>query len=746
MLNEWGARFLARAVVIGLVSTTAAVAANDNAIKVAPAFKPAQLTALPADNWVTNGGNLYNQRYSPLTQINRDNVKQLKGLWRASMGSGAGPGTAGQAQILEYEGTIYVPNGVNDVFAIDVETGRILWTYHGNPDPKGGSPIGRASRGVALGDGKVFVGHTDAQLAALDQKTGAVIWKIPAEDWKQGYAITAAPLYYDGLVIMGFNGGEMGTRGRLKAYDAKTGKLKWTFYTVPAPGELGHETWPQDSDAWMRGGAGIWQTPAIDPELGLIYFTTSNPGPDLNGSVRKGDNLFSVSVVAIDAKTGKYRWHFQQVHHDIWDYDSPNPVVLFDAPYDGTMRKGLVEVGKTGWAYILDRETGKPLLGIEEKPVPQEPRQATAATQPFPIGDAIVPQQVDIVPEGARIDANGNIPNNGRIFTPFWTDPITVKPGTMGGANWPPSSYDPESHLLYVCATDRISTFWVREPLETPGPNKVYMGGAFGQADVDDAGVFAALDVRTNRLAWRQQWREICYSGSVVTGGGLVFVGRADGRLTALDKRNGAKLWEFMTDAGVNSTVTTFEHKGKQYVVVHAGGGVFANGKQGDGIWMFSLDGTMNPVPPAMPGAPAGVRPTGGPGGAPAGAAAAGGAGAGGAVGGAGARAPGGAAPTGGPGAAPAQAGGAAGSARPPNRANGETIYKAACVPCHGEAGAGGHGGGPSLIAGQTADKIISVTATGKNNMPSFAATYSVDDLRDIADYITGKLASQWSR
>ncbi len=213
--------------------------------------------------------------------------------------------------------------------------------------------------------------------------------------------------------------------------------------------------------------------------------------------------------------------------------------MLFDAPYDGKMRKGVVEVSKTGWAYILDRETGKPIIGIEEKPVPQEPRQATAATQPYPIGDAIVPQQVDIVPEGVRVDENGRIPNDGKIFTPFWTDPITVKPGTMGGANWPPSSYDPETHLLYVCASDRISTFWVRLPLETPGPNKVYMGGAFGQADVDDAGVFAALDLRTNKLAWRQQWREICYSGSVVTAGGLVFVGRADGRVTALDKRNG---------------------------------------------------------------------------------------------------------------------------------------------------------------------------------------------------------------
>jgi quinohemoprotein ethanol dehydrogenase len=666
-------------------------------IKPAPAFTASQLNTLPTSAWITNGGTLHNQRYSPLTLLNRENVSKLKGLWRTSMGSGAAPGNAGQAQILAYQGVLYVANGVNDVFAMDVETGKVLWTYRGNPDPRGGSPIGKSSRGVALGEGKVFVGHTDARLAALDQRTGKVLWELPAERWQEGFAITAAPLYYDGLVIIGFNGGEMGTRGRLKAYDAKTGKLRWTFYTVPGPGEMGHDTWPEDNDAWTRGGAAIWQTPAIDSELGLLYFSTGNPGPDLHGGVRPGDNLFSVSIVAIEAKTGKYRWHFQQVHHDLWDYDSPNPVVLFDAEIDGAKRKGLVEVSKTGWAYILDRTNGKPLIGIEEKPVPQEPRQATAATQPFPIGDAIVPQEVDIVPEGARLVAGtGEVPNKGRIFTPFWTEPVPIKPGTMGGANWPPSSYDPESHLLYVCASDRISTFWVREKLEEPGPNKVYMGGSFGQADVDDSGILAALDVRTNRLKWRQQWREICYSGSIVTAGGLLFVGRADGRLTALDKSTGAKLWEFMTDAGVNTTVTTFEHKGKQLVVVHAGGGVFANGKRGDGVWMFSLDGKIDSL--ALPPPPGGR--------------------------------PGGAGPAG----PPASAG---------RQGRGEQLYKQACVPCHGESGAGGHGGGPSLITGQSAEQIISVTSTGKNNMPSFSGLYSPEDLRDIATYITDSLAGR---
>jgi quinohemoprotein ethanol dehydrogenase len=717
-----------------LVIFCAAPALSNGPIAPAPAFDAKLLTSLPAQNWITNGGTLANQRYSPLTLLNRDNVAGLKGLWRTGMGSATDPGHAGQAQILVYNGTLYVPNGANDVFAMDVETGRIHWTYRGNPDPRGGSPIGRSSRGVALGEGKVFVGHTDARLAALDQLTGKVIWSIPAERFQDGFAITAAPLYYNGLVIIGFNGGEMGTRGRIKAFDAKTGKLRWTFYTVPGPGEPGHETWPSDNDAWTRGGAAIWQTPALDPELGLLYFSTGNPGPDLRGDVRRGDNLYSVSIVAIEAKTGKYRWHFQQVRHDIWDYDSPNPVVLFDAEYDGKLRKGLVEVSKTGWAYILDRETGKPLIGIEDRPVPQEPRQATAATQPFPVGDAIVPQEIEIVPEGARIDANGELPNKGRIFTPFWTDVIMVKPGTMGGANWPPSSYDPESKLLYVCASDRISTFWAREPLEQPGPNKVYMGGGFGQAQVDDRGVLAALDVRTNRLKWRQEWREICYSGSIVTAGGLLFVGRADGRLMALDKSNGAKLWEFTTDAGVNTTVTTFEHKGKQMVVVHAGGGAFANGKRGDGIWMFSLEGKMESLPPATP-----VGPGGAPGGPPA---------SGGRPAGAGPAASGGAPSVGGlragGAAAPVPASPTAPSvADAANVENGERLYKAACLPCHGESAAGGHGGGPTLVGGTTHASFIAVTTAGKNNMPSFSATYSAQQIEDIAGYVLQVLAKK---
>ncbi len=581
------------AAALALTSVTPAAAQRATPSK-APAFSAGELTAWPTNNWITNGGNVYNQRYSPLTGINRDNVAELKPRWRTSLGgSGTASKYSAQAQPIVYDGVVYIATGANDVFAIDVDTGKILWTYEAHLDP--GITVvccGWMSRGVAIADGKIFSGQLDGKLVALDQKTGSVVWAVQAERNEDGFSITTAPLYYDGLIITGFAGGDRGSRGRVKAFDAKTGQLRWTFYTIPGPGELGHDTWPAFNDAWRYGGAAVWQTPAVDPELGLVYFSTGNPGPDLNGSVRPGDNLFTVSMVAIEAKTGKYRWHFQQVHHDLWDYDSPNPVVLFDAMYDGRLRKGIVEIGKTGYVYILDRETGQPLIGIEERPVPQEPRQATAATQPIPIGDDVVPHEIDIAPEGFKLV------NNGRIFTPFWDEPVVVKPLGTGGANWPPSSYDPETHLFYVCTQDGAAAYSTKEggvEWEMPTPGGRYFGGEYTRATVPRRGIFAAVDLTTNRIAWRQQWPEICYAGSIVTRGGLVFIGRNDGRLTALDKSNGDLLWEFEADAGIHAAVSTFEHAGRQYVVAYAGGAFFPGTKHGDSVWLFSLDGGFVP-------------------------------------------------------------------------------------------------------------------------------------------------------
>jgi len=654
-------------------------------------FSPAALTAAPRDGWRTNGGNLYNQRYSPLTEIDRGNVAQLKGVWRTHLnGSGLGPQYSGEAQPIVHDGVIYVITGADDVFALSVDTGEILWQYRANLDREITSVCcGWTSRGVGIGDGKIFVGQLDGRLLALDQRTGEEVWNIQAERWEEGFSLTSAPLYYDGLVITGFSGAEIGVRGRVKAYDADDGKLRWTFYTIPGPGELGHDTWPQDNEVWMHGGATVWQTPAADPELGLIYFSTGNPGPDFNGAVRAGDNLFSASIVAIEARTGRYRWHFQDVHHDIWDYDAPNPVVLFDVNIDGRLRKGLAQVGKTGWAYILDRETGEPLIGIEERPVPQEPRQATAATQPYPLGDAIVPQHVEIAPEGFELV------NQGRIFTPYVGDKgMIVSPSLFGGANWPPSSYDPVRQSLFVCASDVAGNFIGGDrDFEIPPDGEHYEGGVVGFAPLPRSGIFAAVDVATNKLKWRYRWQQQCYSGSLATAGGLVFVGRNDGRMTALDSDTGMPLWEFQTGAGMNATASSFEHGGKQYLVALSAGNVLIGSAKGDSVWLFGLDGTL---PPAAE-RDTEVRTT----------------------------------------AVPAVPSGAA---VPALAAEGEQVFKTTCVACHGEDGRGGHGGGAPLDQVTDSALVIATVTDGRGTMPPLGGALTAEQIRAVAAYVVNDL------
>ncbi len=664
---------------VGLAPVTQAQSRSK--AQAAPAFKADALVAAPTANWPTNGGNWYNQRYSPLTEIDRSNVADLKGVWRTRLnGSGIGTKYSGEAQPIVYDGVVYIVTGADDVFAIGIDSGDILWSHEAKLDETNDVVCcGWTSRGVGLGDGKVFVGQLDGKLVALDQSTGTVAWSVQAERWQEGLTITSAPLYYDGLVITGFAGAEYGIRGRVKAFDARDGKLAWTFYTIPGPGEVGHATWPQDNDLWMHGGASVWQTPAVDPELGLIYFSTGNPGPDYNGGVRAGDNLFSASIVALDARTGEYRWHFQQVHHDIWDYDGPSPVVLFDIELNGALRKGLAQPSKTGWVYILDRTNGTPLVGIEEKAVPQEPRQATAATQPIPRGDAFVPQSIAIAPEGY------SLVNGGKIFTPFWTDrDVPIKPAFSGGANWPPSSYDPASGYLYVCAQDRVGVFRA-DPLSTerPAAGERYVAGIFGASGLPNLGVFAALDMRTNTLVWQQQWSDACYSGSTTTAGGLTFVGRNDGRLMALDARDGKKLWEFQTGAGMNAPVSVFAHGGKQYVVAYSAGNLFAGSPKGDSVWLFGLGGTLPPAPA--------------------------------------------------PGAAMLFSREAEGTANP---AAGKNVYDTACVFCHGEQGEGGHGGGKALTAATNTDLIVQVVSEGRNAMPPLGAQLTAEQNRDVAAYV----------
>jgi quinohemoprotein ethanol dehydrogenase len=656
----------------------------------APSFTAAQLSALPTTGWLTNGGTLANQRFSPLDAINRTNVSQLKGKWRTHLlGSGAGPQHSGQGQPIVFNGAIYITTGESDVFALDLETGAIRWRYEAKLDAERiHACCGWVNRGVALGDGRVYVGLLDARLVALDPRDGKELWSVQAEDPRLGYTIVSAPLYYEGLVITGFGGGEMGTRGRIKAYDAKDGRLVWTFYTIPAPGEFGSDTWPADNDAWKYGGAPVWQTPAVDPQLGLIYFSTGNAAPDYNGSARKGDNLFTASIVALDVKTGAYRWHFQQVHHDIWDYDSPNPVILFDAPIYGQARKGIAQVSKTGWVYILDRETGKPLLGIEERPVPQEPRQHTAATQPHVIGDAVVPQQMDYAPEGFELV------NQGRMFTPFWDKVIVYKP--QMGVNWPPSSYDPETHLMFICGIDHVATSLSdQKSFAPPRLPTTYMGGSWSDPGVARRGTFTAMDLTANRIAWQQQWPTSCFNGTLATKGGLVFVGRSDGRFTALDSSNGQRLWQFQTDAGVAASASSVLHKGKQYVVVLSAGTMFGGGRKGDSVWLFSLDGTIQPLSANTN----------------------------------------------------ANANASAQDATvqlPPGTsdlAKGRSLYTQYCLACHGDRGTGGHGGGMTLVnVANDIQKLADTAWAGRNGMPPFRAMLTPEQLRDVSNYISTEL------
>jgi PQQ-dependent dehydrogenase (methanol/ethanol family) len=692
---------------------------EQNQPQAAPAFSAAQLAALPRDGWLTNGGSLSNARYSPLDEINRDNVADLKGVWHVDLDeSGVATKYSAEATPIVYDGVMYVITGANDVFAIDVENGEQLWKYEANLEEEIDTVCcGWTSRGVALGEGLVFVGRLDGKLVALDQASGEERWSVEVGKWQRGETITSAPLYYDGRVYSGLSGGEFGIRGRLTAYDAKTGELDWRFWTVPGPGEFGHDSWPAKGDAWKHGGAPVWNTPAVDPELGLLYFSTGNASPDLNGSGRAGDNLFTTAIVAIDAATGEYEWNFQQVHHDIWDYDAPSPVVLWDAEIDGEQVKGLSEPGKTGWLYMLDRETGEPIHGIVEKPVPQNKKeQRTAPTQPFPQTPPFVPQDVtkaqyEEIAKLARKAFKGKVKvRHGRIFDPFGKEAAVVAPGPPGGANWPPSSYNPATESVYICGVASYSSYQT-ESLEKLNVGQTYLSSVltlngFGSYD----GTVTAQNVSTGEIEWQKEYpKEACYSGTTTTAGGLVFVGRNSGELVAYDAENGEQLWSFQTGAGANTTPAIFEQDGTQYVAFYAGGNSLAASPHGDELWLFSLDGELGPVPAAGKGEQgqhAGQES--------------------------------GEADVESDEVTPSEEQGVEEESAGGDPEAGKTVFSDNCSVCHGADGQGGNGG-PDLTMGAVArslNQTIRKVTEGGGGMPAFAETISTGEIEDVAAYV----------
>jgi quinohemoprotein ethanol dehydrogenase len=543
-------------------------------------------------DWVTYGGALNNERYSTLDQINTTNVGSLKGAWLARLGSGRGSKYIFEAEPRVIDGIMYIPTGNDDIFALDATSGKKLWEWDSDvPQTNDLICCGWDNRGVAVGEGMVFSGVLDGSFVALDQKTGRLAWRTQLEDYHDGFSITGAPRYYDGLVLTGMSGAENGIRGRIYALDAKTGKEVWRFYNIPAPGEFGSNTWPSPNDpdpiaaqAWQHGGASVWQSPTIDPELGMMYYSTGNGAPTGGGFVRAGDNLFAASIVALDYRTGQYKWHFQEVHHDIWDYDAPSPTVLFDQMYNGVLRKGIYQCGKTGWCYFLDRTNGQPLIGIDEVPVPQEPRQATSPTQPRPVGDPFVPLCAEPLP---------NFPLAGCNLDGFWDVPLLM-PASSG--NWSPTSYNVQTGYVYVMGGQAL-TARATHFVEYERGKRYSSSASVTPPDSPIKNTLTALDSRTNKIVWQHTRDGDRSYGAVSTAGGLVFVGQIDGNLVGMDARSGNELWKFQTGWGISAPPITYSVNGQQYVAVASGGnrgGVTT--LDGDAVWAFALNGSVDEV------------------------------------------------------------------------------------------------------------------------------------------------------
>jgi PQQ-dependent dehydrogenase (methanol/ethanol family) len=528
--------------------------------------------------------NYGNTMYSRLRDINRHNIGKLGGAWMLHVDGGAVSGSSQQATPVEVGGVIYVQSASQSISAVDARTGAVKWTY------AGGGLIGIV-RGVAVAQGRVFASLTGRRVVALDQATGQQLWLITLNDTNfPGGTTPTALVYYDGLVYVGTGGGDAAYRGRAYALNASDGSIAWTFWGTAAPGTPGGDTWVGDS--WKTGGAAPWMHPAVDPELNIVYWTFGNPFPVMDGSTRMGDNLYSDSIVAMDAHTGAYLWHFQTVKHDLWDADNTMAPVLMELEVHGKHRKAVAVAGKTGYLYVFDRVTGEPLPGIEYKPVPQEPRQNTSATQPIPVGDPFVP----LCPDPNIEPTLRPVPNYivGCLFTPFWDKTTLVTPGSAGAATWAAISFNPRTGLVYFGAA-LINGAWTNTGKYRP------------IGEYRNGGRIVAMDPATNRLVWQKHtdW-SLSTNGMLTTAGDVMFIGQPDGYLVGYDIHNGRELWRFQTGAGVHTAPITYKIDGQQYVAVFAGGNSVPYASQpGDNLWAFKIGGT---VPPAATPAPPTTR------------------------------------------------------------------------------------------------------------------------------------------
>ena len=494
-------------------------------------------------SWLTYSGNFSAHRYSPLAQVTTANVASLRAVWVHQANSA---GTMETTPIVA-DGVMYITEAPSSVVALDVRTGQELWrwTPQIRTDVRNiGFP--RTNRGVAILDSTVFVGTLDAHLVALDARSGAVRWNVVVGDNGAGYAMTLAPLAIDGKVIVGISGAEAGIRGFVDAYDARSGKLVWRFYTVPAPGDPGSDTW-KDTTSWRWGGGSTWLTGSYDPQLNLLYWGVGNPGPDWNGDPRPGDNLYTCSLIALDATTGKLRWHFQFTPHDTHDWDATEIPMLFDGVVGGKPRKLVAMANRNAFYYLLDRVTGEFLLGTEY------------AHQTWASGLDRAGRPVQL--PGKEPTAEGNL----------------VYPSLQGATNWMSPSYSPQTRMVYVPVREMGSYYYKAEVEYKAGTP--FMGGGERALDGDSAsGAIRALDALTGTRKWNFRLISPPWAGVLSTAGGLVFGGSNEGNFYALDARTGRSLWDFQTGGGISSAPVSFRVDGKQYIAVAARRNIYVFG------------------------------------------------------------------------------------------------------------------------------------------------------------------------
>ena len=485
--------------------------------------------------WLTFSGDYSGRRHSPVAQITRDNVDRLAPEWTFQTGTMT-RGRGFEATPLVWDGVLYVTGSNDFAWALDARTGRPFWTYRRElPNDLTYGAQAPVNRGFGILGDRLFMTTLDAHLLAFDRHTGRIVWDTVLADYKIGYSATLAPLVIDGKVIVGISGGEYPTRGFLDAYDPATGSRIWRFYTVPAPGEPGSETWPAGPDIIARGGGGTWMTGTYDPDLNLLYWGTGNPNPDYYGEGRRGDNLYTNSLVAIDAATGRPAWHYQFTPHDTHDWDSNHVPVLADLTINGAPRKVVMVANRNGFFYVLDRRTGSLLLG---KPF-------TDTTWAREIGR-----------DGRPIVLNDGTKD--------------CVPDQWGGTNFNPPSFDPALGLMVLNARETCAVFVPQTPVNAPG--KQNFGGVV-RVDREKAyGALRALDPATGERRWEFRFPSPSMAGVLTTASGLVFAGDNEGNFLAFDGRTGANLWRYSTGTPIwGAAPMTYMLDGRQHVIIASG-------------------------------------------------------------------------------------------------------------------------------------------------------------------------------